>query len=190
MNRLIVTLLLLCNAFIAVGQTSAGEYVSIDGLEKSLGVNMKFKVSDGWQEHQPRLPHVVKSFYNLRYGLAFNIVIQEAPTFVSRNEFRNAMDEYHKQYDDMYHKEPSVLYYSELSYDAVTIDQYPFMATCVVEQRDYSDYRDSVMRYLTFYEDRIIIITFLNQYIDVRLCQSTIDDIVSSIVFPDQYLTY
>lgn len=190
MNKLLVILLFLINTTLVYAQSEGGEYVSTDGLKKSLGVNMRFKVPDGWQENQSRFPHVVKSFYNLDYGLVFNIVIQEAPTFVSRNEFRNAMDEYHKQFDDQYHKEPSVLYYSELSYDSVTIDQYPFMATCVVEQRDYSDHRNSVMRYSTLYEDRFITISFINQYIDVRLFQLEIDEIIRSVMFPDQYLTY
>ena len=190
MNKLLVTIFLLLNVTLVYAQTSDGVDVSIDGLKKSLGVNMKFKIPEGWQENQSRLPHVVKSFYNLDYALIFNIVIQEAPTFVSRNEFRNAMDKYHKQFDDMCRKDPSVLYYSELSYDVVTIDQYPFMATCVVDQRNYSDNRDSVMRYFTLYEDRFVTISFINHYIDVRLFQPVIDKIIKSIMFPDQYLTY
>lgn len=190
MNKLLAAIFLLLNMTLADAQTSDGVEVSIDGLKKSLGVNMKFRVPEGWKENQSRLPHVVKSYYNLDYALIFNIVIQEAPTFVSRNEFRNAMDEYHKQFDDQCRKDPSVLYYSELSYDVVTIDQYPFMATCVVDQRNYSDYRDSVMRYSTLYEDRFITISFINHYVDVRLFQSEIDKIIKSIMFPDQYLTY
>lgn len=148
MMRFIVALLLLCNAFIAVGQTSAGEYVSIDGLRRSLGVNMRFKLPEGWSRSEAKLPHVVKSFYNMKYGLAFNIVIVEYPTFISRNEFRSATDDYHKMNEKQIRGIPDVVYYSELSYDVTTIDQYPFIVTCFEVLYRGSDTFESAMNYI------------------------------------------
>ena len=74
MIRLIVALSLLCNAFLAMGQTPDMEYVSIDGLKKSLGANMNFRLPKGWTE------------YTL--GTAFSIMV---PSTV---ELRKASDLY------------------------------------------------------------------------------------------------
>lgn len=191
MNRLLIAIVFLLNVTIIYAQTSDGEDVCIGGLEKSLGVNMRFRITEGWQEELSRMPHVVKSYYNLKYGLVFNIVIQEARTFMSRNEFRNAVDEYHRLFEDQFRNDPTILYHSELSYDVVSVDQYPFMVTCAREQLRNSDKVGNVLRYSTVYEDRFMTISFFNySTIDIRLYQPFINEIINSIVFPDQYLTY
>ena len=150
---------------------------------------MNFRLPKGWSPGVGS-PHVVKSFYNAEYGMVFNIVIVEAYAFISRNEFRNTVDDWHKMNEKQKREDPDVLYYSELSYGVTTIDQYPFIVTCFEEKRRSLGTSVSTMSYMTAYEDRVIIISFYNSFVDVRCFQFVIDDIIHSIKFPDQYLTY
>lgn len=194
MKRLLVVVWLLCHFALLQAQSNDDGYVSIDGLKKSLGVNMKFKVPEGWKEKQSEFPHVVKSYYNDIIGLSFNILIYELPSFVSRNEFRNQVEDVHKQIETETRKDPDVKEYSEIYHDIVTIDQYPFIVICAEEHRKSSHLPISclVFRYYTYYEDRAIIVSFFNHIhvVDSELFFYNVASIMSSIRFPDQYSVY
>ncbi len=188
MMRFIVALLLLCNAFIAVGQTSAGEYVSIKDLKNSMGVNMKFIPPQGWNETVPKRPHIVKGYINPVDGSYMNILVIKLPTFISRNEFRKSMGDLYSVICEEYKNDKHFDSFTVLSHQSVTLDQYPFlMVNALIESHNYT--RRSIYTILiTAYEDIRIDICF---YIQSEKADFSVPQkVINSIVFPDQYLTY
>ena len=191
MKRLLVVVWLLCHFALLQAQSKDDGYVSIDGLKKSLGVNMKFKVPKGWEEIHSELPRVVKGYSN--GGAMFYIAVIESQTFVSRNEFRNQnVENFVNQLETETRNEPDLIEYTEISHDLVTIDKYPFIVISSDELRRSDPFllRCQVVRYFTCYEDRTISIYFFNYYADPKSVSSSVAYITSSIIFPDQYSVY
>lgn len=191
MRRLLALVWLLCHFVILQTQSNDDGYVSIDGLKKSLGVNMEFKVPEGWKEKQSDLPHIVKSYY--KDGAGFNVMILESLTFISRNEFRE------QQVENILtllrtesRNDPDIIEYTELGHSLVNIDKYPFVVISSEEIRKsyYSHVKSKALRYYTCYEDRIVAISFFNFFADPKSFSSSIAYITSSIRFPDQYSVY
>ncbi len=191
MRRSFVVIWLLCQFVLLYAQPIDDGYVSIDGLKKSLGVNMEFKVPEGWKEKQSDLPHIVKSYHS--NGAVFNVMILESRTFISRNEFRK------QQVDNIltllrteFRNDPDVIEFTELGHSLVNIDKYPFVVISSEEVRKsyYSQVKSKALRYYTCYEDRIIAINFFDLFADPKSFSSSVAYITASIRFPDQYSVY
>lgn len=164
-------------------------YVSIDGLPRSLGVNLKFQPPKGWSEQQARRPHIVK-MYSSKNADKFSVLITENVTFFSRNEFLDMYDEMSdsildKIKEDYPNSAPSIL-----SKRIFTVDKYPFFAYKVsLTMSGYgSSMRMMCKYYFTFYEDKVITMTGLSSSADWNeYLEAWFDAIVCSLVFPDQY---
>lgn len=188
MNKLLVILLLLFNVTLVYAQSADGEYVSIKGLEKSLGVNMKFIPPQGWNETVPRRPHIVKNYVNPVDGSGMNILVVELPTFVSRNEFKESMEEFYSEMCDELKKDKRYDSFTVLSHKCITLDQYPFLMLNALVESHNRTFRYIYTTLMTAYEDVCIHICFYiqSEMTDYRIPRKVID----SVVFPDQYLTY
>lgn len=188
MNRLLVALFFVINATLVYAQSEGGEYVSIKDLKNSMGVNMRFIPPQGWNETVPQRPHIVKNYINPVDGSGMNIIAVELPTFVSRNEFKESMDDFYSEMCDEFKNDKRYNSFTVLSHKCITLDQYPFlMINALVESHNYTR-RYIYTALITAYEDVRIHICFyiMSEKTDYRIVQKVID----SVIFPDQYLTY
>lgn len=164
-------------------------YVSIDGLPRSLGVNLKFQPPKGWSEQQARRPHIVK-MYSSKNADKLSILITDNVTFFSRNEFLDLYDEMSNFVLDMIKKDYPNSAPVLLSKKIFTVDKYPFFAYKV--SLTMSGYGESLRMtckyYYTFYEDKVITITGISSSADWNdYLESLFDASVCSLVFTDQY---
>ena len=181
-------ILLICNSAFILAQPTDDGYISIKGAEHSLGVNMRFIPPQGWKEIAPIRPHVVKNYINPIDGSGMNILISELPTFVSRNEFKESMNDF---YLELYKELKNDSYFSsfiELSHQFITLDKYPFVEINAMVESQNNNHRYIFTTLITVYEDKRIHINF---YIMSSQTDYTIPKkVINSVVFPDQYLNY
>lgn len=195
MRRLLLTVLAISSlsAGLSYAQPSYVDwldgYVSIDGLPRSLGVNLKFQPLKGWTEQQARRPHIVK-MYSSKNTAKLSLLVTDNVTFFSRNEFLDMYDEISDSVLDMikgdYPNSSPVL----LSKKIFTVDKYPFFAYKVnMTMTGYGQsMRMASKYYYTFYEDKVITIIGMSAASDWSdFLESWFDAVVCSLVFTDQY---
>lgn len=164
-------------------------YVSIDGLPRSLGVNLKFQPPRGWTEQQARRPHIVK-MYSSKNSAKLSLLVTDNVTFFSRKEFLDMYDVMSGSVLDMIKEDYPNSSPELLSKKILTVDKYPFFTYKV--SLTMSGYGDSLRMtckyYYTFYEDKVITITgmFTSANWNDSL-ESLFDASVCSLVFTDQY---
>lgn len=165
------------------------DYVSIDGLPRSLGVNMKFQPPKGWKEQKARRPHIVK-MYKSPTTAFFSLTINDNITFISRKEFLDYYDEYSTSFIDGMKDEYSNRNFKLLSTKLITVDKYPFIAVKFMFTQTSYGQNIQIMgkSYCCCYEDKLIIFGGMASKRDFTdALEAWFDLVVCSTVFPDQY---
>ena len=171
-----------------------GEYTSIKGDARSLGVNMNFRPPAGWKQEESVRPHIVRKYISFN-GAIILLILTEYPTFISRNEFLASYEDFSKEvingFGDIM---PNQQHYHFLQKTKTTIDKYPFFvynflveSTHIINGKEIKQ-KQILKQFLTIYEDVSISIQgWIPTDKDMDFFDMWIDAVVHSIVFPDQY---
>ena len=165
------------------------DYISIDGLPRSLGVNMKFQAPRGWEEVEARRPHIVKMFKDPGLGY-ITVLVTENVTFFSRSEFKEMYQEFADGARDMILEDYPNSNPTILGTDMLLVDKQPFFSCSTrLLMSGYGNQMETYLKmYYTFFEDKVITILAMSpweNYSDLR--EKLYDTVVCSCVFTDQY---
>ncbi|MGI9249741.1 MAG: hypothetical protein ACR2PR_00855 [Pseudohongiellaceae bacterium] len=166
-----------------------GERLSIKNHPKAKEVNLEISPPVGWDVEEGRRPNIVKRF--TYEGNIFTIMIKENTTFFSRREsmellsfdefLLDAVEGYASSLDD------SVI----LSHEIVTIDTYPAIEAKVKGMAEQMGINMNITMkfWQVLYEDKIVFFQAMGANdTEFSELEKLYDSIVSSVVFPEQYL--
>lgn len=171
-----------------------GNFISIKGHPKSLGVDMQLKIPENWKVEEGDRPHVVKKFSYSTNSYMYNsfiITITENIMFVSRKEARDLFENeedakiiLNNLSKGLFNK-PQIL-----NYRTITIDRYPALEFTVkgIKERVGIEMNLKSRCWIIFYEDKII--SLLAGSLDngeFERMEPIYTKIINSIIFPEQY---
>jgi hypothetical protein len=171
-----------------------GDFISIKGHPKSLGVDMQLKVPENWKVEEGDRPHVVKrisySTNSYMYN-AFTITITENIMFVSRNEARELFAD-SKTVSEMVEGLIVELFNNPKihNHKVITIDKYPALEFTVSGKKERAGINMSLKFrcWYVFYEDKIVVFqagSFDNG--EFERLEPFYLKIINSVIFPEQY---
>lgn len=171
-----------------------GDFISIKGHPKSLGIDMQLKIPDSWKSEEGDRPHIVKKFTYMTNGYMSNtflIEIQDNVAFVSRNEAREMFSD-EKSVNDLINQWSLSFFNNHklLNHRLVTIDKYPTLEFTVSGTKERAGLLMNIKFrcWYIFYEDKIVNLMAMSlDNGEFERMEPSFYKIVNSIIFPEQY---
>ena len=165
-----------------------GEYLSIKGHPKAKGVDLRIQPPASWDIEEGDRPNIVKKF--VLGNNNYMILIKDNITFISRNEFREFLQD--PEYVNDLIAETSMLFNkSEVSdYNIVTIDRYPTLLFTIkgLVERNGLEFNFVMKSWVVYYEDKIIFLQAGGlDNMEFYHLENLFNKITNSVIFPEQY---